>query len=114
MGIKERRQREIEAVKAAIMKTSREIAQKDGWPEVGIRKIARAIEYTPPVIYEHYKNLEAILISWEEQGFKELRYVLEEARASKKDPHAHLKALTAAIWDWACSTRELNIWNIVW
>lgn len=107
MGIKERRLREIEAVKAAIMKSSRAIAQAKGWPEVSIRKIAKAIEYTPPVIYEHFKNREAILIAWEDQGFRELRYVLEEARSSEKEPHAQLHAQTAALWDWAFSNREL-------
>ncbi|MEO1451474.1 MAG: TetR/AcrR family transcriptional regulator, partial [Bacteroidota bacterium] len=107
MGIKERRQREIEAVKAAIMKTSRQMAQEKGWPEVSIRKIAKAIEYTPPVIYEHFKNREAILIAWEDQGFRELRYALEEARSSEKEPVAQLKALTAKIWDWAFTNREL-------
>ncbi len=107
MGIKERRQREIEAVKANILEASRRLAIEQGWPKVSIRKIANEIEFTPPVIYEHYKNKEAILIELEEIGFRQLRYSMEEAREQSQAPADQLMAMTEAYWDWAFAQKEL-------
>lgn len=107
MGIKERRQREIEAVKADILDATRKLALANGWPEVSIRKIGHAIEYTPPVIYEHFKSKEAILIALEEMGFRQLRYALEEAREAHNDPGEQLHAMTGAYYDWAFAFPEL-------
>ncbi len=107
MGIKERRQREIEAVKAHILEASRKLAIAQGWPKVSIRKIASEIEYTPPVIYEHYKNKEAILIELEQLGFRQLRFSLEEAREQSSEPTVQLREMTSTYWDWAFKFAEL-------
>jgi AcrR family transcriptional regulator len=107
MGIKERRQREIETVKAAILEAARKLAIAEGWPKVSIRKIANAIEFTPPVIYEHYKNKEAILIELEDIGFRQLRYALEEARAETTDPAEQLIRMSETYWEWAFQQGEL-------
>ena len=107
MGHKERRIREIEALKDSILKAARRLAIKDGWEKVSIRKIANIIEYTPPVIYEHFKNKEAILIELESQGFRDLRYTLEEARTKSTDPTVQLEEISKAHWEWAFYNAEL-------
>ncbi|GAB4422730.1 MAG: hypothetical protein OHK0039_38970 [Bacteroidia bacterium] len=107
MGIKERRQREIEGVKQEVLQATRRLARENGWPEVSIRKIAEAIEYTPPVIYEHFKNKEAILITLDELGFKLLREHLDAARDTVRDPAQQLLAVSEAFWDWAFAHTEL-------
>ncbi|MEL6625825.1 MAG: TetR/AcrR family transcriptional regulator [Bacteroidota bacterium] len=105
---KERRQREIEAVKASILKAARDLAiSKQGWPKVTIRDIARDIAYTPPVIYEHFKNKTAILIELQAYGYRQLKYALEEARKTEKEAVSQLHALTETTWDWAFKYREL-------
>lgn len=103
---KERRLKEIEALKTAILQAARDLAIKDGWPKVSIRKISAIIAYTPPVIYEHFKNKEAILIALEMQGFRKLKYALEEARESKSDPTEQLLAISSMFWDWAFKNAE--------
>lgn len=35
--------------------------KNEGWQSLSIRKIADAIEYSIPVIYDHFENKEAIL-----------------------------------------------------
>ena len=62
MGIKERRDRERQEIKQAILTAAREIAAVEGWQSVTIRKVAERIEYSPPTIYEHFANKEAILL----------------------------------------------------
>lgn len=107
MGIKERRLREIESQKTAILEATRKLAIEEGWPKVSIRKIATIIEYTAPVIYERFKNKEAILIELESQGFRQLKYTLEEARGQANDPPQQLALVSRAFWDWAFAHAEL-------
>ena len=107
MGIRERRQREIEAVKAHILQAARDIALKKGWPTVSIRKIAEVIEYTPPVIYEHYKNKEAILAALESLGFEELKKKLDDAARETKEADKQLRELSLAYWNFAFEFPEL-------
>ncbi|MDX2286738.1 MAG: TetR/AcrR family transcriptional regulator [Bacteroidia bacterium] len=107
MGIHERRQREIESQRVAILQAARKLALQDGWPHVTIRKISAEIEYTAPLIYERFENKEAILLELEASGFRQLRTALEDARSSKRDPEQQLLAMTGACWDWAFANREL-------
>lgn len=107
MGIKERREREKVHVKGQILSAARQIATKNGWPAVSIRKIADIIEYTPPVIYEHFNNKEAILSALEEQGFQQLRIALADARKQAQDPGQQLASMSAAYWDFAFAHPDL-------
>ena len=59
MGTTERRLREKEKVRAAILDTAWNMVKEEGWQSLSIRKIADAIEYSVPVIYDHFENKEA-------------------------------------------------------
>lgn len=107
MSHKDRRQREITALREGILKAARNLAIKNGWPDVSIRDISKIIEYTPPVIYEHFKNKEAILIELADMGFQELRSTLNEAREKSSDPGTQMEDMSAAYWDWALFNAEL-------
>lgn len=107
MGIKERRQREIEALKIAIVKAARDIALQEGWPKVSIRKITKIIEYTSPVIYEHFKNKEAILAEIESFGFRDLKNRLEQEHSKHKEADKQLINVSLAYWDFAFDNPEL-------
>jgi AcrR family transcriptional regulator len=72
MGITERRIRQKEEVKANILSTAWQIVKEDGWEAISIRKIADAIEYSVPVIYDHFQNKEAILWEFAKEGFRML------------------------------------------
>lgn len=62
MGITERRLRQKEEVRSGILATAWQMVKDDGWQSLSIRKIADAIEYSIPVIYDHFQNKEAILV----------------------------------------------------
>ena len=47
MGIKERQERDREAVRRAILDAARDLFVTEGYPNVSIRKIAERIEYSP-------------------------------------------------------------------
>lgn len=103
----ERRQREIAAHISSILQATRDMAKREGWLKVSIRKIAKAIEYTPPVIYEHFKSREAILIELEKRGFEQLKEDLEAAQGRETDPEHQLMAMSLAYWRFAFTHAEL-------
>ena len=56
MGSNERRTREREDVRRRILDAARELFAGEGYEAVTMRKIADAIEYTPPALYFHFKD----------------------------------------------------------
>ncbi|MEL6653646.1 MAG: helix-turn-helix domain-containing protein [Bacteroidota bacterium] len=52
----------------AIMEAALEIAREESWEKVTIRKIADRILYTPPIVYEHFKNKDDLLKQLVERG----------------------------------------------
>ncbi|MDX2246414.1 MAG: TetR/AcrR family transcriptional regulator [Bacteroidia bacterium] len=104
---KERRLKDIETLKGKVLQAARDLAVKEGWSGVSIREIGKIVQYTSPVIYEHFKNKEAILIELEEMGFRELRTTLMEARTRSSQPTTQLEDISAAFWDWAFYNAEL-------
>lgn len=106
MGITERRQRQKDEVKSAILDTAWEIVGREGWPSLSIRKIAEAIEYSVPVIYDHFENKEAILHEFTLRGFRKLNEQLRDAKAEFADPGRQLEALAFAYWRFAFDNKE--------
>src|SRR6266849_4709924 len=72
VGSKQRRERECQELRQAILSAARDIAAREGWQEVTIRKIAEAIEYTPPIIYEYFASKEALLLELLREGFRQV------------------------------------------
>src|SRR6266704_4086409 len=86
MGIKQRREREKQEVRQAILTAAREIARQEGWQSVTIRKVAERIEYSPPTIYEYFENKEDILLELLRESFERLRDGMQAAQATTEDP----------------------------
>ena len=56
MGLKERQERDREAVSRSILDAARELFVTHGYQEVSIRKIAERIEYSPAAIYSYFPS----------------------------------------------------------
>ncbi|MET7276949.1 TetR/AcrR family transcriptional regulator [Kribbella sp. NPDC005582] len=65
---------------ALIVRTARELAEADGWDAVTTRRLADAVEYSQPVLYSHFKNMQAIVTAVALDGMAELAVVLREGR----------------------------------
>jgi AcrR family transcriptional regulator len=61
MGVKERRQRERTEVRERILDAALEVFAEQGAEAMTMRALADAIEYSPPVIYAHFRDKEAII-----------------------------------------------------
>lgn len=106
MGISERRQRQKDEVKNDIICTAWQMVKKEGWQSLSIRKIADAIEYSVPVIYDHFENKDAILLEFSKKGFTLLSGKIIEARDRHKEPEKQIKAMADAYWDFAMNNIE--------
>lgn len=61
MGIKERKERQKDALRTRILDAARDLFAKEGYDAVSMRKIADAIEYSPTAIYAHFKDKAALM-----------------------------------------------------
>jgi AcrR family transcriptional regulator len=80
MGVKERQEREREAVSRSILDAARDLFVAEGYNNVSIRKIAERIEYSPAAIYSYFPSKDDIFFALAEEGFRLLcsREVFEQ------------------------------------
>ena len=107
MGTKERRDRERQELRQAILIASRDIAAREGWQSVSIRKVAERIEYSPPTIYEHFTSKDALLVELMREGFRLLMERVRAGNSSAASPEARIMAVALAYWDFAWDYPEL-------
>ena len=112
MSIVERRKREKEALSSRILTTAWQIVKEEGWQSLSIRKIADAVEYSVPVIYDYFENKEAILLEFGKQGFELVIKKLKAARNTSADPAEQLKAIANAYWHFAFKNKEY--YQLMW
>ncbi len=72
MGIKERHDRERQAVRESILEAARDLFSSEGYRHVSIRKIAERIEYSPAAIYSYFPGKDDIFFALAEEGFRRL------------------------------------------
>jgi AcrR family transcriptional regulator len=106
MGIAERKIRQKENVRASILAMAGKQVKEEGWQSLSIRKIADAIEYSVPVIYDHFENKDAILFELSLEGFRLLQSKLEAVKKKYNDPEQRIKALADAYWNFAFKNKE--------
>ena len=110
MGGRERRERERHELRQAILDAAREIAASEGWPAVTIRRVAEKIEYSPPVIYEHFASKEDIVIELLREGFRVLLGEMRAARdAHADDPVEAAVAIGKTFWESAVARPEMQL-----
>jgi AcrR family transcriptional regulator len=107
MGHFERKMRDRQAVKQAILNAAREIARADGWQAVTIRRIAEKIEYTPPVVYEHFVNKADLMAELVRIGSTMINMKIEEVLREEPAPRQYLREFAAIMWDFAFTDADL-------
>lgn len=107
MGTKERRIQERKTLKDDIMLAAKNIATHEGWNAVTIRKIAEKIEYTPPIIYEYFRDKDELLQEIRREGYQKLLSTYQTALASFNNPEEILTQLGVAYLDFAWQNPEL-------
>lgn len=91
MGITERKEREREEVKDLILNAAREIFLEEGYENTSIRKIATKIEYSPGIIYHHFKDKNDLLLALHDKAFECKMDALFHSVQHIPDPMERLK-----------------------
>ena len=95
MGVKERHEREREAVARAILDAARELFVAEGYANVSIRKIADRIEYSPAAIYSYFPSKDDIFFALAEEGF---RLLFASAEADDSPGPDGLEGIRRPFW----------------
>jgi len=98
MGIRERQERDREAVRRRILDAARDLFVTDGFQNVSIRKIAERIEYSPAAIYGYFPSKDDIFYALAEEGFR----LLGNPASLRDDPRfataPRLERIRAIFW----------------
>ncbi|MEU8381131.1 TetR/AcrR family transcriptional regulator [Streptosporangium sp. NPDC048865] len=79
MSTSTRRERERAGVRSRLIAVASEILEREGASALTVRRIASEVEYTAPVVYQHFTGKGALLLALVEIGFERL--------------HAHMAAV---------------------
>src|SRR5436190_11646936 len=103
MGIKERQERDREAVRRAILDAARELFVTEGYQNVSIRKIAERIEYSPAAIYGYFSSKDDIFFALAEEGFQLLHQGAESHRQrGTREPLEQLREMIWGFYRFSC------------
>lgn len=108
MASKDRILRLKEETRINILDAALRIVKEEGWHALSMRKIADAIEYTAPIIYEYFSSKDAILLELTRKGFLILANDLEKAKAQHTAAlDQQLETMWLAYWNFAFANKEL-------
>jgi AcrR family transcriptional regulator len=97
LGVKERQEREREAVARAILDAARDLFVAEGYHNVSMRKIAERVEYSPAAIYSYFPSKDDIFFALAEEGFRILFTPPPGATASD-EPSDSVEQLRRGFW----------------
>lgn len=103
----ERKARSREQIRTDIIKIAKSIARREGWQAVSIRKIADAIEYSAPIIYEYFDSKDVLLDEIRKEGFRHLYQEYERILNLYRDPEKRLYEISLAQWAFAHEQPEI-------
>ena len=93
MGIKERQERDREAVRRAILDAARELFVAEGYQNVSIRKVAERIEYSPAAIYGYFASKDDLFFALAEEGFRLLSAPAGFSQNEQLDPIQRIRSI---------------------
>src|SRR5262244_2682669 len=102
MGIKERQERDREAVRRSILDAARDLFVSEGYANVSIRKIAERIEYSPAALYGYFPSKDDIFFALAEEGFQLLHRGAEPRQIDTRDPLEQLREMIWGFYRFSC------------
>jgi len=97
-----RRERERNEMTERIMDAAREMFVRDGYEAVTLRKIARSIEYSQGIIYQYFKDKQALVQAIIQRDSEDLRQHMLEC-LTLKDPVEQLVEMARRYVTWGAA-----------
>ncbi|GAA4733996.1 TetR/AcrR family transcriptional regulator [Nocardioides endophyticus] len=88
-----RRSKERAAMRRRIVETALQLLEQEGTTAVTTRRVATEMDYTAPIVYQHFENKDALVLELVSHGYQMLTAELQEVSA-QTDPS--LRLLSAA------------------
>ena len=107
MSVIDRRTRQKAEIRQRILDAARQIAREKDWNAVTIRSIAEAIDYTAPIVYEHFENKEDVLLSIVKEGHSENRKLFDATLAMELSAEEKIVKLSMIQWTFAHERPEV-------
>lgn len=89
---------------ARILQDARRIAEQEGWAAVTTRRLAEEIDYSQPVIYQHFGSRDNLINAVVKQGYAELTALVRHLSESET---TRLESLCWSYFDFGKSNPEL-------
>jgi AcrR family transcriptional regulator len=99
----QRRGRERDATRAAILAAARDLGRTEGWDAVTMRALADRLEYSANFAYRYFTGRDDILLGVVRNGFAQLRDAMSDAAGA--DPEAAGRARQRKPTEWAAVRR---------
>ena len=99
MGVIERRAREKEELRSAILDAASKLIVEEGPQNLSIRKIAEKIEYAPSTIYLYFQDKYAILANIAIDSFEELTELMHGIVEREREPISMLRVMARCYID---------------
>ncbi len=99
MGVAERRARERAEQADAALDAVERIASQEGWEAVTIRRVADAVEWSPPKLYSLFGSKAGMAAAARQRAFERLNHEL--AALTEPDPRSRLIAMAEHHWQFA-------------
>jgi AcrR family transcriptional regulator len=106
MGVIERKEREKEEMRRAILKAARHLFLEEGYEKTSIRNIAEAIEYSPGTIYLYYKDKNDIIFALHNEAFGVMMAYFQPI-IEVKDPFERMVAMGRKYIEFGLDNPEL-------
>ncbi len=103
----ERKVRSHEQTRLGIVNTAKDIASREGWQAVSIRKIAEAIDYSAPIVYEYFDSKDVLLDEIRNEGFQHLQQEYNRILKLYRDPEKRLFEISLIQWEFARQHPEI-------
>jgi AcrR family transcriptional regulator len=92
----ERREREKQELRQAILDAARQLFLANGYEGLSLRQVAEQIGYTPTTIYLYFADKDDLLFAVVDQAYEQFTADLQRAYDSTADPRERLRALAEA------------------
>ena len=107
MPLKQLKLLKRQAIRQTILDVAKDIAAKEGWQHLTIRKICQQIEYSAPIVYQHFESKDHILQALRADAMNLMLQRIAQIHETEKDAHKQLIIFGIAFWHFAIANPEL-------
>lgn len=112
MGAKQRREREREKRRLAILDAARTVLFRDGMTAVSMNKIAEAAEVSVGTLYLYFDSKEELFAALQEEGLDLLGELIQRAASRDEPPPERLRRMALAYLEFSEAHRKyFDIYN---